>query len=128
MDPIVSKVDLEAACSQSRAFVFLWVCWSGQARHSEVAVNKLLKAWTNESLDTDAQAYRADISEPESESWSTIDQWLRAQQQRLTDFGGNGELLWVRSGKVVAVAANVARFEHDELMAMTRNAFGAGIN
>jgi hypothetical protein len=126
MKPVVTKADLNEALSQERAFLFLWVNWAIQARHSEIAVRKLLESWAREYPDCRAQAYRVDISDEETGGWELIAEWLRGavQPQVLSSFGGNGELLWLRSGKVAAAVPYVARIEEGELIATTRTAFG----
>src|SRR5436190_1617638 len=126
MKQVLTKADLNEVRSQERAFLFLWVVWSCSARHSEVALKKLVKSWSNEYPDKPAHAYRVDVSDEKGGGWDVIREWIRSEvhPQVLSLFGGNGELLWLHAGKVSAVVPHIARIEHDTLMATTRMAFG----
>jgi hypothetical protein len=125
MNPVATAAELQKVRSLPRAFVFLWVGWAIQARHSEIAVRELLTAWATEQPGCPAPAFRADLSDQQGEVWEAVRGWLRAQGQPVDPltFGGYGALLWLRAGSVVASVPNAASVEQSTLVAATRRAF-----
>lgn len=126
MKTINNAVNLQEARSHPRAFVFFYVTWAIQARHSMVAVQKLLEAWRAVHPDIPAESCVADLSDQTGEVWDSIRIWLHTEQQPvdLLTFGGNGALLWVQTGTIVAHCPNAGIIEHSNLLAMTAGAFG----
>jgi hypothetical protein len=125
MKSITTAFDLEEVRSQPRAFIFIYVNWAIQARHSDAAFRDFVAAWTSTEPDCSVPVYRVDLSDQEGEVWTNIRKWLREESQphdSLT-YGGNGALLWIRSGAVVASVPYVAAIEHAKLMAITKSIF-----
>jgi hypothetical protein len=128
MKPITTAYDLEEARSQPRAFVFIYVNWAIQARHSDTAFRDFVAAWTSTEPDCSIPVYRVDLSNQEGEVWTNIRTWLREENQphdQLT-YGGYGALLWIRSGAVVTSVPYVAAVERGKLMAITKSTLGCG--
>ena len=125
MKPIITAHDLEEVRSLPRAFVFIYVNWAIQARHSDIAFRDFVAAWALTKPDCSIPVYRVDLSDQEGEVWKCIRNWLREEDQpydQLT-YGGSGALLWIRSGAVVASVPYVAAVERAKLMAVTKSIF-----
>jgi hypothetical protein len=133
MKQIASTADLEMMRALPRALVFIFVNWSMQARRSDAACQKLLATLQGEYHGEDIPAFRVDLSDQEGELWIGIRKWLEngGQPHDKLSYGGNGAMLWVRSGVVAAYAPYLAEIETYKLMAMTRGVFeltaGSGI-
>src|SRR5262245_39411297 len=126
MKPVTTIHDLEEVRSLPRAFVFIYVIWAGQARHSDTAFRDFVATWDSTEPECPVPAYRVDLSDQEGEVWTSIREWLREQGQpfdQLT-YGGYGALLWVRSGAVVASVPYVAVVERAKLVAVSKSIFG----
>jgi len=122
MKVISSRRDLDDACSQVRALVFLWVDWSIEARHSEHALTDLLQSWARAFPDRPIPVYRADLSGQIGEIWDAIREWLRAEGQDADGLtlSGNGALLWLRQRKVAAAVGHLAAVDHEQRLAICR--------
>ena len=125
MKPIANPADLEEARSLPRAFVFLWVIWAKQARHSAAAVQEMEASWAADHPDCPAPVFCADLSDQKGDVWESVREWLRSEglPVDLLTFGGNGALLWVRSGSVIASVPYAAGVEPGKLLAATRRIF-----
>ena len=125
MKPIFTANDLNGVRTLPLAFIFIWVEWAGQARMSEATFSSFLTDWDSNAPGFAVPTYRVDLSDQQGETWTTIREWLRQEGQRVDvlTYGGNGALLWVRFGCVVASVPHVADLNRTEFMAITRNAF-----
>ena len=125
MKSIATSLDLAEVRSMSRAFVFIYVNWAIEARHSETAFRNLLTVLPSPEQGFSIPVYRVDLSEQEGEVWTALRQWLREDGQpydQLT-YGGYGALLWIRSGAAVASVPHVAGVEQSKLVAVTKSIF-----
>jgi len=133
MKQIASTVDLNTMRSLPRALVFIFVNWAMQARRSDAAYQEFFAALRDEYFGDDIPAYRVDLSNQEGELWIGIRKWLEdvGQPHDLLSYGGNGAMLWVRSGVVAAYVPYLAEIEPHKLMAMSRGLFepdaGSGV-
>ena len=125
MKLITTARDLEEMRTLPRAFVFIYVNWAIQARHSDAAFRDFVTAWASTEPTCPVPVYRVDLSDQEGEVWTTVRKWLQEEGQpydRLT-YGGCGALLWIRSGAVVASVPYVALVERAKLVAVTSSIF-----
>jgi hypothetical protein len=125
MKPITTAHDLDELRSLPRAFVFIYVNWAIQARHSDAAFRDFVTAWDSTEPDCSIPVYRVDLSDQAGEVWTTLRKWLREEGQpydQLT-YGGYGALLWIRSGAVIASVPYVAVVERAKLVAATKSIF-----
>lgn len=125
MKPVTTAHELEEVRSLPQALVFIYVNWANQARNSDVVVRDFVATWTLTEPECSLPVYRVDLSDQKGEIWATIREWLKGEGQpfdQLT-YGGNGALLWVRSGAVVASVPYVAAGERTKLVAVTKNIF-----
>jgi hypothetical protein len=127
MESITSVHDLDEARSQPRAFVFLYVNWAIQARHSIIVVRKFLEAWQAARPTSPIPAYLVDLSDQTGEVWEAVRAWIRLEGEpvdRLT-YGGYGSLLWVTSGSITAYSVYLAEFGSIRfILAATSTIFG----
>jgi hypothetical protein len=128
VSPINTKADLAEALSRPRAFVFLFVNWSGPAWAAQSIVRNVVESWQAARPDLAAPCYKADLSEQSGEVWDAVRAWLTAEGRpadALT-FGGYGPILWLRSGRVIAHALPLS-FGGGTLAAAKLSAVTAGI-
>lgn len=125
MNSIQSVSDLIEARSQPKAFIFLWVNWAIQARHSQSAVRRLIDSWKAACPTVPIPAYIADLSEQAGDQWDAVRDWLRAENRPVDEltYGGYGSLLWVVAGSIVTHCPFAAHLDDKELIAVTRTAF-----
>jgi hypothetical protein len=119
MIAVASRADLDALRQMPRALLFLWVNWAIHARHSERHLQQFLGTWPYQSV----PVYRADVSD-ETEIHHAIQAWLKEERvTRVSVIAGSGELLWVHNGRIVASAVHVVSVPHEQLLAISRQAF-----
>jgi hypothetical protein len=125
MKPITTAHDLEEVRTLPWAFVFIYVNWAIQARHSDATFRDFVTAWAAAEPDCLIPVYRTDLSDQEGEVWTAIRKWLAAEGQAYDPltYGGCGALLWVRSGTVVMSIPYVAAVERAKLVAVTKSVF-----
>lgn len=125
MTPIRSRGELEAALTQPRALLFLWVNWAIHARWSHRVVETLVTSWQSEHPEQELPWFTADITEGAGELWDALAEWLAAQELDPDHLllSGVGPLLWLRSGRVLHHTLDT--FSHDlaDLTASTRTVF-----
>lgn len=126
MKPVLTVADLDEARGRERAFVFLFVNWSGPAHTSKATVRRLVDCWQQEAPDRPAPCYLVDLSEQTGPIWDAVDHWLTANDRPAGPlmFGGAGPLLWVHCGTVVAHVPGALHKSVETLLAVTRAIFG----
>jgi hypothetical protein len=122
MKIIATKQDLDEALSQERALIFFWVNYAIQARYAEILVRHLLVSWLDEHASCQVSAYRVDISEPNSNGWETVREWLHAEKVT-SQVSDSGSLFWVKSGKVALSVKYVLQYDDRKLLAVSESVF-----
>ena len=128
MNDVANNTDLSAVLAQPHAILFIWVSWSGQARHSEQVVDEVCERLAREQHARKVHCYRIDLSEQSGDLWDGFPKWLRkakvhpSQIDNLT-YGGDGSLLWLRNGSIAAVARNIYDKDIASLLETTSTAF-----
>ena len=125
MNVITTAHELEEVRALPRAFVFIYVNWSEQARLAEITFSDFLAEWGSLEPDHSIPVYRVDLSDQDGEIWDSVRKWLKKEIRNETSFtyGGYGALLWVRSGTVVASVPAVVKIERAKLVALTQQHF-----
>lgn len=122
---IEDRNQFEHAISQPKALIFLWVIWAIHALYSKNVLTALIEILSGNGDEIETQCFMADVSEQQGEVWDSLREWLDTQQQ-LTDsltYGGWGDLLWVRSGLVVASTPNLNTRTPADWFALTKTIF-----
>jgi hypothetical protein len=125
MKAIGTRDDLLEARAVPRALIFLWVNWAGQARQSEVALEKLLASWQHAFPQHPISAYRADLSDQTGEVWEATRAWLEIEARPVDPltYGGHGALLWVANGTILMHSPYLAQLEAPKILSVTRTIF-----
>jgi len=126
MTPILTRGELAAALAQPRAFLFLYVNWATQARHSLLVARQVVAEWQAEHPDAPAPGYMVDVSDECGEVWDALVEWVTAEgRSGQLLMSGVGPLLWVRDGRVVLHVPGALSYGAAKLAAASRSAFAA---
>jgi hypothetical protein len=101
------------------------VNWAVQARHSEVALKRLLESCLRVFPDNPIPVYRANLSDQEGEVWDAIRAWLETENRPVDPltYGGYGALIWMSAGKILMHTLFLAQIEASKLLSITRSVF-----
>ena len=128
MIQICTTTDLAAMQAKPRAFVFLWVNWSGPAINSRSLVEQVVTTWHTQHPEQQVPCYSIDVSDQSGEVWDGLVAWLTAEGRPAGNlmYGGAGPLLWVRSGHVILHVLSSLQYDCVRLVAASRSVFNTG--
>ena len=106
MKSISDENVLREALSAERAMIFFHAMW-GYSPFSIKVVEKWERAWVQQNRTEIATFIAVDGGDYYPPA---VSQWLKAEGLEALAYSGNGEMLWLESGRIVSKLATADRF------------------
>jgi hypothetical protein len=94
MQPLSTDSKFEAILTADRAILFVEFVWSGQSQLSAAVIRE----WERTSH---AWGLNCPVSIVRPDDLPSVTDWMKAHRPQLKGEGGNGSLIWLRSGTIV---------------------------
>lgn len=118
---IASVEEFEEALQERCLILHLDVDWAMQAIQSRAAVGELQRSLAADPKYSHVVVRRIDLTEQSGSIWNEVTRWLGPQADSLgLMYGGNGAVVWVKSGHVVSSVPSAYLEGERRLISRTR--------